>query len=128
MSRVTPPRKHVRLQHTSHGTVCATVTIRTVELGPYLGLHCSGHVADISRRDGECWSTLGLRASRKLDMSYACLAQQRQLRSLWLGRVVGAALRFAAVMQINRCGYNTCTALQVRKLATRRLPRRIHRR
>ncbi len=37
-------------------------------------------------------------------------------------------LRFAAVRQINRCGCNTCTALQVRKLAARRLPRRIHRR
>ncbi len=64
--------------------------IRIGELGPHLGLHCSGHVADISRRDGESWSTLGLRV-RKLDMSYACVAQQRQLRSLWLGRMVGAA-------------------------------------
>ena len=36
------------------------------------------------------WSTLGLRV-RKLDMSYAYHAQQRQLRSLWLGRMVGAA-------------------------------------
>ncbi len=36
--------------------------------------------------------------------------------------------RFATVMQMNQCAFNTCTALQVRKLATRRLPRRIHRR